>query len=293
LIPLFLAAAGSLVLAGVPHTMNYQGRLTDSGMPPSPVNGTLPMVFGIWDAPGGGNLLWSETWGGVAISEGVFSLILGSTSPIPSTVFSPGVTRWLEITVDGVTLSPRQQISSASWSYLAEGSDALGGVPAAGWQKRITGSCPPESSIRSVDEDGNVVCETDDAGAGGAGIPSGAVMFFNLAVCPAGWTELAAARGRYLVGQLPGGTLGGTVGTALVNLESRAVGLHSHSITDPGHAHSYVPPIQTGTGSGASSAKVGSATSTSSSTTGISVNNAGSVAGTNAPYVQLLVCQKD
>ena len=43
--------------------------------------------------------------------------------------------------------------------------------------------------------------------------PAGAVMFFNLASCPAGWSELAAAQGRYLVGVPGGGTLGGTSGT--------------------------------------------------------------------------------
>jgi hypothetical protein len=37
--------------------------------------------------------------------------------------------------------------------------------------------------------------------------PAGAVMFFNLATCPPGWTELVSARGRYLVGLPSAGTL--------------------------------------------------------------------------------------
>jgi len=50
---------------------------------------------------------------------------------------------------------------------------------------------------------------------GGGAIPSGAVIFFNLASCPQGWRELTSARGRYIVGLPAGGTLGATVGTAL------------------------------------------------------------------------------
>lgn len=124
-------------------------------------------------------------------------------------------------------------------------------------------------------------------------IPAGAVMFFNLTSCPSGWTELAAARGRYLLGLPSPGTLGATVGTALVNAEDRPIGRHSHTITDPGHSHLYTPPVLTSTMSGSSQAGVGSPTSTSTETTGIGIDDAGSVPGTNAPYLQLLVCQKD
>jgi hypothetical protein len=130
------------------------------------------------------------------------------------------------------------------------------------------------------------------SGAGGGGVPSGAVMFFNLASCPSGWTELTTARGRYVVGLPASGSLAGTAGTALSNLENRAVGQHTHGITDPGHAHTYTPPVYTSTGSGSSKAGVGGATSTSSNPTGISIQNTGTVAGTNAPYIQLLACQK-
>ena len=129
-------------------------------------------------------------------------------------------------------------------------------------------------------------------------IPAGSVMFFNLAVCPAGWTELTAAQGRYLVGLPSGGTLAGTSGTALTNLESRATGAHSHSVTDPGHQHAYshyaniaslrgfpdLTPIEQVGWSGAS---------TGVGVTGITIGTSGSTAGTNAPYMQLLVCSKN
>jgi hypothetical protein len=62
-----------------------------------------------------------------------------------------------------------------------------------------------------------------------AAFPSGAVMMFDLAACPAGWTELVAARGRAIVAVPAGGTLAGTVGAALSDLEDRP---HAH-VVDP------------------------------------------------------------
>ncbi len=131
-----------------------------------------------------------------------------------------------------------------------------------------------------------------------SGIPASLVSFFNLAACPSGWTELTAARGMYIVGLPASGTLAGTSGTALTNLESRAVGQHNHGISDPGHSHSMVMSNNSGGGlvvpeawynDNGSNNRTGY---TSSTTIGISINNSGSVAGTNAPYIQLLACQK-
>jgi len=127
------------------------------------------------------------------------------------------------------------------------------------------------------------------------GLPSGMVSFFNLASCPSGWTELTTARGRSLVGLPLSGTLAGTAGTALTNLEDRPVGQHNHAITDPGHVHGLVTSIQLygapALGSGVET-QIGSS-NTGSAVTGITINNAGSTAGTNAPYLQLLVCSKN
>ena len=129
---------------------------------------------------------------------------------------------------------------------------------------------------------------------GGAGVPAGFVGFFNLSVCPTGWSELTAAKGRYLVGLPSGGTLAGTKGTALSNLEDRPVGQHNHTVNDPGHGHSYHKSV-VGGGSFISGALDTSAANVDTTTnpTGISINNSGIVSGTNAHYLQLLVCQKD
>ena len=119
-------------------------------------------------------------------------------------------------------------------------------------------------------------------------------MFFNLAACPTGWTALVTAQGRYLVGLPSSGTLAGTAGTALSNLENRAVGQHSHSITDPSHSHSsHGHNNPDGANSNGSWISAPTGGSTGASATGVTVNSEGSVAGTNAPYLQLLVCQKD
>jgi len=136
----------------------------------------------------------------------------------------------------------------------------------------------------------------------GASAPTGQVAFFQLSSCPTGWTELTAARGRYLVGMPGSGTLSASVGTALTDQENRAVGQHNHTatstVTDPGHTHTGgVSASGDATSSTGSYDLVDGVPTTGSSTTGITVgttvNNSGSVAGTNAPYIQLLVCKKN
>lgn len=111
------------------------------------------------------------------------------------------------------------------------------------------------------------------SGGGGGSVPSGAVMFFNLSSCPSGWSELTAARGRYPVGLPSGGTLAGTKGTALSNLENRVAPCnHTHYeswYTDcmywPGNRWLFMT---------------------------YTIPDPGT-AGTNAPYIQLLACQKN
>ena len=133
-----------------------------------------------------------------------------------------------------------------------------------------------------------------------AGEPRGAIGYYAASSCPPGYSTYEAARGRYLVGLPAGGQLEAPVGTALSAEENRPVGKHDHGVTDPGHSHKIPTRQPINTGNVASQTAQGNASSvandypaTSTSTTGITVNSAGAVDGTNAPYIELLVCKKD
>lgn len=117
-------------------------------------------------------------------------------------------------------------------------------------------------------------------------IPSGAVMPFNLTSCPTGWTEFTYSRGRYIVGRPSGGSNAGTVGTALTDLENRATGIHTHGITTGLYGTSAGGYVLQGYSSGAGYAM-------GEISTGLTINNSTGVAGTNAPYIQLLICSKN
>ena len=99
-------------------TVNYQGRLADATG--TPLDGTYAMSFALWDSPAGGNLAWGpETHAMVPVSNGLFNVGLGSqtTGGIPTSVWTGD--RFLEITVDGETLSPREPVRSVPIAGLA------------------------------------------------------------------------------------------------------------------------------------------------------------------------------
>lgn len=56
----------------------------------------------------------------------------------------------------------------------------------------------------------------------GSGSGSAMIGIFN-GPCPTGWTEYTAAQGRVIVGVPAGGTVAGTVGSALANLDTRDI----------------------------------------------------------------------
>ncbi len=120
------------------------------------------------------------------------------------------------------------------------------------------------------------------------------IIDYDGTTCPSGYSEYTSARGRYIVGLNPGGTLAGTDGSALGNLEDRPTGQHTHTINDPGHYHTIAHSSSDCADCGTSGMSGDQSTSpivysyTSNNTTGISINAAGSVPGTNAPYIQLM-----
>jgi len=119
-----LAVTVSVATATVPHMINYQGHLTsDSG---EPISATLPMTFAIYSSLSDGILLWTETQTDVEVDSGAFSVILGVTDPIHDSIFS-GDRRWLEIMVDGETITPRTRLISVPYSQRVSTIDGASG----------------------------------------------------------------------------------------------------------------------------------------------------------------------
>jgi len=85
-------------LASVPTVMNYQGRLTNSAGQPV-TDGSYQLVFNLYSVSTGGTAVWTETQS-VQLTGGIFSVLLGSVTPLPSSAFLG--TTWLETVVSAV-----------------------------------------------------------------------------------------------------------------------------------------------------------------------------------------------
>jgi len=117
-----LVLLAGLSLAGIPRLINYQGMLTDNSG--NPLSGSYNLTFKIYGQASGGSALWTGTHNGVSVQNGLFNVILGSTSPIPSSIFDDTL-RYLGITV-GVDpeLSPRIRLISVGYAYRAQVADS-------------------------------------------------------------------------------------------------------------------------------------------------------------------------
>ncbi|MBU0715398.1 MAG: hypothetical protein KJ964_08590 [Verrucomicrobia bacterium] len=111
-----LLAMAPVLLAATTGQINYQARLLDAYG--RRINATVSLAFKLYDAATDGNLLWSETHDGVVVSDGIYSINMGSTTPIPASVFTQdGI--YLELAINNETMAPRQLITSAGQALVA------------------------------------------------------------------------------------------------------------------------------------------------------------------------------
>jgi hypothetical protein len=123
-----LLALAGIAAAGVPHQMHYQGHLTDSGG--APLDTTVSMTFTIYDDSSvSGTVWWTETQPNVTVSNGLFSVLLGSQNGIPDTVFRD-TTRWLGIQIGfDPEIAPRTKLVTVPYAFrVATVGGATGGV---------------------------------------------------------------------------------------------------------------------------------------------------------------------
>jgi len=123
---LFLVAVVGLLVCGltyadIPKLINFQGRLTDATGKFVP-DGYYSVMFRIYTDSIGGSAKWSETQS-VAVSKGLFNVILGSVTPIPDSIFNYPNT-WLGIQVGAdPEMTPRQRLSGLGYAYRGAKAD--------------------------------------------------------------------------------------------------------------------------------------------------------------------------
>lgn len=105
--------------ASIPNKISYQGILTNSSGAPV-ADGSYDIKFELFNVVSGGAALWSETQTAVPVSNGTFSVLLGSATPLIGIFYQP---LWVEITVvsgpgigSPVVFSPRTELASAAYA---------------------------------------------------------------------------------------------------------------------------------------------------------------------------------
>ncbi|RMD64090.1 hypothetical protein D6833_04845 [Candidatus Parcubacteria bacterium] len=181
----FMLVAATLS-AQIPQLINYQGVLQDSSTG-LPVDEDKSITFAIYATATGGTALWSETQT-VSIDQGYFSVLLGSVTPIPPTVFSGG-DRYLGVKVGtDAEMTPRKRIVSVGYALMAADADKVDGLDASAFaaashnhdgryytrsQLNTSDGSPPNSGSNRIswnnlkDVPAGFADGTDDVGAGG------------------------------------------------------------------------------------------------------------------------------
>lgn len=123
----FVCGVAYPALAQVPQLIHYQGRLL-SGT--NLVNGSVGLSLRLFNLPGGGTSLYEDS-NSVTVVDGLYSTFIGDTTNSGSLALAlTNAQLWVEVAVNGSTLTPRERVASVAYALVADGVRA-GGVTAA------------------------------------------------------------------------------------------------------------------------------------------------------------------
>ena len=159
--------------AGIPQTLNYQGRLRQNiaGFPVVPDALGNTVTFNIWPTLSGGTIpLWTETYlgasNGVSTVGGLFNVALGSVTPLTLPFDQPYFLEivWTNSVGAAETMSPRQPLTTAPYAFNAQNVVGPVSVTGTGAGSAVFGSDTPGIGVLGVGQTGT---------AGSAGAPGG------------------------------------------------------------------------------------------------------------------------
>lgn len=124
---LLTLALATLVLAACPaRLIGFQGRLLDADG--NPINGTADFVFDYWTCASGAgagcSMVFSQARDDVPVVDGLFDTSIGTFDLDSTEAPDPGLfarRMWVEITVNGETLTPRQELFGAPYAMSLAG----------------------------------------------------------------------------------------------------------------------------------------------------------------------------
>jgi hypothetical protein len=105
------------VAGSVPTVLGYQGKLTNSSG--QAFTGSFDFTFKLFNDASTGSPLWSEQQQEVTVNNGLYSVLLG-TNPANAINLPFDTPYWLEITVKGETLQPRQLLAVGPYAVHSE-----------------------------------------------------------------------------------------------------------------------------------------------------------------------------
>ncbi len=118
------------VLAQSP-TINYQGKLTTNAGVAVP-NGTYEMEFSLYTVASTGSPIWTETLDGtneVTVTNGLFSVMLGSTTSFASAGVDFTQTLYLGVSIEAdAEMSPRKILGTVPAAFEAQNAEQFGGL---------------------------------------------------------------------------------------------------------------------------------------------------------------------
>jgi hypothetical protein len=129
LMTIMLVALAATLLAEVPHTISYQGRLTNNDIP---VNGLKSVTFTIYN--GSGTPIWNSGITHIAFSDGLFTVELGQSpqTPLPLEMWPADTAMSLGVTIEAnPELSPRLHFKTVPYAMHAMTAESAGS--GSGW----------------------------------------------------------------------------------------------------------------------------------------------------------------